>query len=304
MTYQEILQRLNPVYGTGEARAIARLVLEERFGLSLTDIIFGKVNELSRENSQELEKIIVRLENSEPVQYILGYQDFCGHRFHVAPGVLIPRPETELLTPLTTIEGIKTTIEGITRGANNPGFSLLDIGTGSGCIAISWALAYPEAHVEGWDISLDALRIAQGNAESLGAKNVNFRQVDILDERNIPADNPPGGWNVIVSNPPYICRSEAADMEQNVLEHEPDTALFVPDDDPLLFYRAIAQFGTKALADNGMLLFEINRAYGQDICSMLHDLGYGNIQLIKDQYDNDRIIKTIFHLNDNILING
>lgn len=296
MTYQEILQRLNPVYGTGEARAIARLVLEERFGLSLTDIIFGKVNELSRENSQELEKIIVRLENSEPVQYILGYQDFCGHRFHVAPGVLIPRPETELLTP-------QTTIDGITNGADKPDFSILDIGTGSGCIAISWALAYPDAHVEGWDISPDALRIAQGNAESLGAKNVTFRHVDILDEQCIPADMPSGGWKAIVSNPPYICRSEAADMEQNVLEHEPDTALFVPDDDPLLFYRAIAQFGTRALANGGMLLFEINRAYGQDICAMLRSLGYGDIQLIKDQFDNDRIVTGIFSPDENTLIN-
>lgn len=296
MTYQEILQRLNPVYGTGEARAIARLVLEERFGLSLTDIIFGKVNELSRENSQELEKIIVRLENSEPVQYILGYQDFCGHRFHVAPGVLIPRPETELLTP-------QTTIDGITNGADKPDFSILDIGTGSGCIAISWALAYPEAHVEGWDISPDALRIAQGNAESLGAKNVTFRHVDILDELTIPADMPSGGWKAIVSNPPYICRSEAADMEQNVLEHEPDTALFVPDDDPLLFYRAIAQFGTRALANGGMLLFEINRAYGQDICGMLRSLGYGDIQLFKDQYDNDRIVTGIFSPDEDTLIN-
>lgn len=296
MTYQEILQRLNPVYGTGEARAIARLVLEERFGLSLTDIIFGKVNELSRENSQELEKIIVRLENSEPVQYILGYQDFCGHRFHVAPGVLIPRPETELLTPLTTIDGI-------THGADNPDFSILDIGTGSGCIAISWALAYPDAHVEGWDISPDALRIAQGNAESLGAKNVTFRHVDILDEHTIPADMPSGGWKAIVSNPPYICRSEAADMEQNVLEHEPDTALFVPDDDPLLFYRAIAQFGTRSLANGGMLLFEINRAYGQDICGMLRSLGYSDIQLIKDQFDNDRIVTGIFSPDENTLIN-
>lgn len=296
MTYQEILQRLNPVYGTGEARAIARLVLEERFGLSLTDIIFGKVNELSRENSQELEKIIVRLENSEPVQYILGYQDFCGHRFHVTPGVLIPRPETELLTPLTTIDGI-------THGADKPDFSILDIGTGSGCIAISWALAYPDAHVEGWDISPDALRIAQGNAESLRAKNVTFRHVDILDEHTIPADMPSGGWKAIVSNPPYICRSEAADMEQNVLEHEPDTALFVPDDDPLLFYRAIAQFGTRALAKGGMLLFEINRAYGQDICGMLRSLGYSDIQLIKDQYDNDRIVTGIFSPDEDTLIN-
>lgn len=280
MTYQEILQRLTPAYGADEARAVTRLVLEERYGFSLTDIIFGKVSELSSEESKELEKIIVRLENNEPVQYILGYQDFCGHRFHVGPGVLIPRPETEELIRLVAQD------DGI-GGARG----ILDIGTGSGCIAISLALLHPDAKVEAWDISTDALRIARGNADTLCARNVTFRQVDVLDSAATLRATPPEGWTAIVSNPPYICRSEARDMEHNVLDYEPDTALFVPDDDPLLFYRAIAQYGRHSLAEGGQLFFEINRAYGNDVSDMLARLGYTGISVLKDQFGNDRMVR-------------
>lgn len=280
MTYQEILQRLTPAYGADEARAVTRLVLEERYGFSLTDIIFGKVSELSSEESKELEKIIVRLENNEPVQYILGYQDFCGHRFHVEPGVLIPRPETEELIRLVAQD------DGI-GGARG----ILDIGTGSGCIAISLALLHPDAKVEAWDISADALRIARGNADTLCACNVTFRQVDVLDSAATLRATPPEGWTAIVSNPPYICRSEARYMEHNVLDYEPDTALFVPDDDPLLFYRAIAQYGRHSLAEGGQLFFEINRAYGNDVSDMLARLGYTGISLLKDQFGNDRMVR-------------
>lgn len=282
MTYQSIIQRLTPIYGIGEARAITRLVLDECFGLSLTDITLGKVTELSTNDCQELEKIIVRLENNEPVQYILGYQDFCGHRFSVGPGVLIPRPETELL--------IHNVIQGMTHDAGKAGNSrILDIGTGSGCIAIAIALECQEATVEAWDISDDALRIARKNADSLGAR-VNFRRVDILSEQTFPAEIGKESLDVIVSNPPYICNSEAAEMQRNVLDYEPDTALFVPDDDPLLFYRAIAVFGRRTLRDGGRIFFEINRAYGNEVCNMLNDLCYSNIQLLNDQFDNPRIV--------------
>lgn len=277
MTYQDILHRLNPIYGVGEARAITRLVLEERFLLSLTDIMLGKVTELSREESEELEKIIQRLENHEPVQYILGYQDFCGHRFHVEPGVLIPRPETELL-----IEETKLKIK------DRHDCHILDIGTGSGCIAITLALMYPEAKVEAWDISDDALRIAKGNADRLGAKNVTFRKVDILEFHSSSFTLHP--LSFIISNPPYICRREASDMDRNVLDHEPDLALFVPDDNPLLFYRAIAVFSRTALSDNGQLIFEINRAYGREVCDMLRELGYKDVEIMNDQFDNPRIV--------------
>lgn len=285
MSYHQIIQRLAPIYGIGEARAIVRLVLDHLFGMSLTDIMLGKVNELSREDTLQLEKIIVRLENNEPVQYILGYQEFCGHTFHVAPGVLIPRPETELL-----VEHANTmahTIPASSQGA------ILDIGTGSGCIAISIALANPSASVHAWDISLDALNIAQQNAKNLGA-NVAFHQVDALtldsDNSNIDAETSTTSYSLIVSNPPYICQKEANEMERNVLDHEPHNALFVPDEDPLLFYRAIGRFAYTALNTEGCLLFEVNRAYASDVATLLKTLGFRETNIIKDQFDNDRIV--------------
>lgn len=284
MTYQDILHRLQREYDTHEARALARLVLDECFGLSLTDIMCDKVNDFSREDNESLEKIIVRLENHEPVQYIIGHEYFCGHRFHVAPGVLIPRPETEEL-----VEHILEQKDGKSR--------ILDIGTGSGCIAISLALALPEAQVEAWDISDTALAIAKSNAQTLSAGNVSFRQTDILAVANssssslTPLSTCSERYSLIVSNPPYICQSEAKDMERNVLEHEPSLALFVPDSDPLMFYRAIAEFGTHNLLPQGQLWFEINRAYGTEVCTMMQSLGYTDVELINDQFNNPRIVK-------------
>lgn len=282
MTYQDIIMRLSPVCGHGEARAVARLVLEERFGLSLTDIAFGKVNDFTREETEELEKIIVRLENHEPVQYVLGWQTFCGHRFRVAPGVLIPRPETELLVDACAVK--------------DKACRVLDIGTGSGCIAVTLALRHRCA-VEAWDISGEALDIARDNAMRLGAE-VTFRKADILSWRDwytaplMQEDRRGKGmYDIIVSNPPYICRREAAEMERNVLDYEPDMALFVPDSDPLLFYRAIAEFGLETLSAEGKIAFEINRAYGSEVCRMLSTLGYRDAEVIMDQFDNPRIVR-------------
>lgn len=282
MTYQDIIMRLSPVCGHGEARAVARLVLEERFGLSLTDIAFGKVNDFTREETEELEKIIVRLENHEPVQYVLGWQTFCGHRFRVAPGVLIPRPETELLVDACAVK--------------DKACRVLDIGTGSGCIAVTLALRHRCA-VEAWDISGEALDIARDNAMRLGAE-VTFRKADILSWRDwytaplMQEDRRGKGmYDIIVSNPPYICRREAAEMERNVLDYEPDMALFVPDSDPLVFYRAIAEFGLETLSAEGKIAFEINRAYGSEVCRMLSTLGYRDAEVIMDQFDNPRIVR-------------
>ena len=273
---------MSPVCGHGEARAVARLVLEECFGLSLTDIAFGKVNDFTREETEELEKIIVRLENHEPVQYVLGWQTFCGHRFRVAPGVLIPRPETELLVDACAVK--------------DKACRVLDIGTGSGCIAVSLALRHRCA-VEAWDISGEALEIARDNAMRLGAE-VTFRKADVLSWRDWYTASSAqedrrgkGMYDIIVSNPPYICRKEAAEMERNVLDYEPDMALFVPDSDPLLFYRTIAEFGLETLSAEGKIAFEINRAYGSDVCRMLSTLGYRDAEVIMDQFDNPRIVR-------------
>ena len=296
MEYQDIILRLQKVYAPGEARALARMALEERFGMTLTDIMCGKVTELSGEKVEELEKIILRLEKSEPIQYILGYETFCGHHFHVAPGVLIPRPETEELVEkafhLLSCKREKEAIKGNSISKEKEEKKrVLDIGTGSGCIAVSIALKGKEAgisqEVRGWDISDEALLIAQRNGEHLKA-GVTFEKRDILSEQRNEENR--SYWDLIVSNPPYICFSERDDMERNVLDHEPHTALFVPDNDALLFYRAIALFALHALKSGGFLAFEINQRFGKEVCEMLTSLGYKDASLACDQFTNPRFV--------------
>lgn len=270
MNYEQLYQRLSNIYDTGEAKAIVRWVLDVRFGLSTADIYCGKVTQLSPNDQAELEKIMQRLEKAEPVQYVLGMADFCGRQFHVAPGVLIPRPETAELCQLIVQDG---------------GGDILDIGTGSGCIAITLALDIADSKVTAWDISDDALAIAKGNADKLDA-NVVFEHRDALAiEPDVER------WNVIVSNPPYICRKEADEMEENVLRYEPDTALFVPDDDPLLFYRHIMHYAQSSLRQGGRLYFEINPIYADSIVDKLTELGFVEVSKIDDQYGKTRFVK-------------
>jgi release factor glutamine methyltransferase len=225
-------------------------------------------------------KKLRRLLNGEPVQYVVGKAEFGGRIFRVTPDVLIPRPETyELCQWLEEEERGKRKEER--------DFFILDIGTGSGCIAITLALDMPQAKVEAWDISAGALAVARENAQELQAK-VKFEQVDVLS--SLPAQGGLG-WVSIISNPPYICQKEAAEMEQHVLDHEPHQALFVPDEDPLLFYRAIAKYGQKALQKNGQLYFEINPAYNQELTKMLDEMGYSEIETRKDLFGRNRMIK-------------
>ena len=270
MNYEQLYQRLSNIYDTGEAKAIVRWVLDVCFGLSTADIYCGKVTQLSPNDQAEFEKIMQRLEKAEPVQYVLGATDFCGRQFHVALGVLIPRPETAELCHLIVKDG---------------GSDILDIGTGSGCIAITLALDIADSKVTAWDISDDALAIAKGNADKLDA-NVVFEHRDALA---LEPDSE--RWDVIVSNPPYICRKEADEMEENVLRYEPDTALFVPDDDPLLFYRHIMLYAQSALRQGGRLYFEINPIYADSIVDKLNDLGFTDVSKIDDQYGKTRFIK-------------
>lgn len=265
MNYVQMLQQIYPV---AEARAIFRMVMEVRFGLSQTDILLGKDKDLSAENLTELQNIMQRLAQGEPVQYVLGEAEFCGHIFHVEPGVLIPRPETAELVRAICKEPLGSTI--------------IDIGTGSGCIAIS--LAKAGYHVTAVDVSEQALSVARTNAFCLGV-NVDFICENILRPSCLD-----GHWDIIVSNPPYICQSEAGEMHQNVVSHEPHLALFVPDDDPLLFYKAIADFGLAHLCRGGRLYFEINRRFGEQIRAMLCEKGYQDIQLLDDQFQNSRFI--------------
>ena len=301
MTYNQLWKRLTTIYNEREAQAIVRTVLDALFGMSLTDICLGKVTQLSADDTTRLEKIMQRLEKSEPVQYVLGAEWFAGRLFDVAPGVLIPRPETEDLVKWTCDEAKekekednskeergKEEKEVSKKGEEAPHPSILDIGTGSGCIAITVALALPQARVTAWDISTDALAIAAGNAHRLGA-SVRFEHQDAL---SAPDDEE--RWDVIVSNPPYICDRERADMSDNVLSYEPELALFVPDNDPLLFYRAIAHYASKALKPGGRLLFETNTAYAHEVAQTMADEGFTAIEVRNDCFGKPRMVKGAF----------
>lgn len=350
MTYNQLWKRLTAIYNEREAQAIVRTVLDALFGMSLTDICLGKVTQLSADDTTRLEKIMQRLEKSEPVQYVLGAGWFAGRLFDVAPGVLIPRPETEDLVKWACDEAkekekednskeergkeekevskkgeapqkeeqllsapLKEEKEGLMKGKDAsqkeeqhlssllksnkevsekgeevPHPSILDIGTGSGCIAITVALALPQARVTAWDISTDALAIAAGNAHRLGA-SVRFEHQDAL---SAPDDEE--RWDVIVSNPPYICDRERADMSDNVLSYEPELALFVPDSDPLLFYRAIARYASKALKPGGRLLFETNTAYAHEVGQAMANEGFTAIEVRNDCFGKPRMVKGAF----------
>ena len=267
------LKELKQHYGTAEGYALYRLVMEECFGLTHTDILLGKDNQISEENQARLLEITGRLLKNEPVQYVLGYADFCGHRFAVRPGVLIPRPETELLVQKALELGHG--MDGVTE----PG--ALDIGTGSGCIAVSMALA--GCRVTAMDISEEALEIAMQNATALNAEVV-FVHENILQPSRTAQQ-----WHVIVSNHPYIYLHEAEAMERNVLDYEPHNALFVPDTDPLIFYRAIASYAMSHLSAGGWLCLEINQAYPDEMEKLLSSFGFKDVTIQKDQYGKDRI---------------
>jgi len=271
MTFKAFWQPLAAIYGENEARWIGREVFLLRYGLSQTALLMGEAEHISE---AELKGLQQRLLEGEPVQYVVGETEFCGHRFHTEHGVLIPRPETEELCRWIVEEW-----------KEESGKRLLDIGTGSGCIACTLAAELKEAQVGAWDISADALRIARGNAERLGV-SVNFELVDALQ----PPPPTPGSLDIIVSNPPYVCQQERADMERHVLDHEPSLALFVPDDDPLLFYRAIADYALQALRPGGRLYFELNCRFAHETADMLQQAGFSDVCIRKDQYGKDRFI--------------
>ena len=319
MTYQEIWQRLSSSYDEREAKAVARYLLDVGYGLTMTDIIGGAVETL---DESRLNEQLRRLQAGEPVQYVLGRTFFCGHEFRVRPGVLIPRPETEELVGVACDRvaryGERSGRSNGERSGRSDGegsgraVRILDIGTGSGCIAISLALAIPDAQVEAWDVSDEALTIARENASRLSAK-VTFKKNDILKGNGAPsfgkatgrraqlgngglgeASGEAAGEAVIISNPPYICEKERKDMEQRVLDHEPSLALFVPDDDPLLFYRAIAEYATRALTPKGLLLFEINPLYKDAMEKMLLSLHFHDIVFHEDQFGKIRFCESVW----------
>ena len=270
----EIRDALRENYPDTEALALAKMLLVEVFGFSTLELYGGKDKEISGKHRDVLDEMIRRLKKNEPIQYIIGIETFGGLTFEVNQNVLIPRPETREL-----VEWIAEDCQ-----LEDP-CKILDIGTGSGCIAISLAKLLEQAEVEAWDVSEGALQVARRNAER-NQVDVLFRKMDVL------GDVPEGMlYDVIVSNPPYIAEKEKSQMEHNVLDWEPSIALFVPDEDPLLFYRRIAQLGGSMLKKGGSLYYEINQAYGQETMEMLASMGYQSIELRKDAWGNDRMVK-------------
>lgn len=272
ITPSYLREQLSKSYEPQEANALARIVFCDILGQSNVDYYLCKDMDLSGNEEEKVKSILQRLENFEPIQYIEGKKYFSGREFFVRQGVLIPRPETEELVELAA---------QVCKADSK----ILDIGTGSGCIAISLSKKLPEAEVYAWDISDIALEIAKQNNEQLGA-SVHFEQHDILTYKTTGEE----AFDLIISNPPYITESEKRDMEANVLEWEPDIALFVPDNDPLLFYRRIGELALQMLSPNGKLYFEINRAYGKETAQLLHNQGYKNIHIKKDISGNDRFV--------------
>lgn len=266
---------LQGYYPDSEILSMAKLLLTETFGMSVTELYAGKDNCFSAKEQKQLDDILARLQKYEPLQYIIGRESFYGLTFEVNRHVLIPRPETAEL------------VDWVINDHKESPVHILDIGTGSSCIAISLAKNIRGSQVTSWDISEKALEVAGRNCQWNNV-NVTLEHKDILQATSCGTQ-----YDVIVSNPPYITEREKAEMEANVLNWEPEVALFVPDDKPLLFYQKIAALGRKILTANGCLYFEINRAYGKPISDILKDMGYRNIELRKDISQNDRMIKAI-----------
>ena len=295
-----IQSALQAAYPADEANALAWWIAEELTGLSRTELQFGCKGTNFSSHMQEIETIIDRLLHFEPIQYIFGHTLWNGLDLKVTPSTLIPRPETAEL-----VERINLKSEILNLKSQ---IHVLDVGTGSGCIAIALKKAHPEWSVTGIDISPEAIEVARENAKRNGVE-VDFYVADILSPSmgesegasNLKFQISNLQYDVVVSNPPYICESEKVSMKSNVLDYEPSTALFVPDSDPLLFYRRIAELQTRRSPNSKQgetqtpkplfLFFEINEAYGPQLSAMLDSIGYTDIQIHKDIYGKDRIIE-------------
>ncbi|MBR6439107.1 MAG: peptide chain release factor N(5)-glutamine methyltransferase [Bacteroidales bacterium] len=281
---------LEKIYGSDEANALIMILLEHYFGIDRVKLAMEPELRLSESELLTLHFAVKELLKNKPIQYILGETEFCGMRFIVNENVLIPRPETEELvnklavTPNSSFRPKRSEVE-----KSPTHISILDIGTGSGCIAISLAKLLKDSAVTAVDVSEKALEVAKKNAEA-NEVNVTFIKDDILNPQNRDLLN--GQFDIIVSNPPYVCESEKSEMRANVLDYEPSTALFVSDNDPLIFYRKILEFAQKALKPNGQVWFEINEKFGNEMKNLCHEMGFKNMEIIKDFRGKDRILKT------------
>lgn len=278
MILKQAIEQLNSgLAGVAEPRevqAMIRIICEDVFNYDPVDVALRQESELPDFAPERISDIISRLRRHEPLQYIVGTALFHGHKFKVTPAVLIPRPETEQLVDLIVDENTASDLR------------VLDMGTGSGCIAISLARALKFAQVDAFDISQDALAVARENAADLKVK-VRLFQSDML------APQPAARYDIIVSNPPYICWSERESMERNVLDYEPGQALFVPDNDPLLFYKAIAPYAAQSLEPGGRLYLEINQRFGNEVKRLLEACGLDEVRIIEDSFGRVRFAAAV-----------
>ena len=258
-------------------------------GLSTAQLLAEPNLQLTEEQQVWMDDAICRLGNNEPLQHVLGYSEFYGHRFKCDRRALVPRPETEELVEwIISMHNAQCTTNSLELQRKMHNLNILDIGTGTGCIALSLAKELPEAKVSALDISKEALSLARENANILEVKNVDFIEGDIL---NKSFNSQLSTFNLIVSNPPYVRECEKAEMEANVLDYDPHTALFVSDEDPLIFYRAIGEFALTHLKNGGALYFEINQYLGRETCDMLVAMGYRNVEMREDVNGNARMVK-------------
>jgi release factor glutamine methyltransferase len=280
MTYRQLKQytidHLSPEIEQDEAQAYFFIMLEHQLNWKKKDYLMNAETELNEALWPWFEKQLEPLKQQQPIQYVLGETTFFGHRFEVNPSVLIPRPETEELVDWV-----------LQNTSNTKSLRIADLGCGSGCIGLSLAKALPLSEVALWDVSTAALATAQKNADLLGIK-AHFKQVDLLLEQKTDTK-----FDVIVSNPPYVRMTEKAAMQANVLDFEPHLALFVPDEDPLIFYRKIALLAMKSLVPKGQLFFEINQYLGPETCQLMEEIGFEMIELRQDIFGNNRMIRAV-----------
>lgn len=279
---KNLCAELSPKYGDGEARAMVRIIFENLKGWSPVDMAIKATKPVSEYIMGKIDAVVARLMADEPIQYIFGNAGFYGMKLRVTPDVLIPRPETaELVDWIVDDNGTRKDVR------------VLDMGTGSGCIAIALKRNLPFADVTAIDNSEAALQVAESNSQSLNA-DVNYRLCDILSlAANVPAALS-GTFGIIVSNPPYIAEHERAAMEANVLQHEPHQALFVPDSDPLEFYRAILQYAHSHLDASGAVYFEINPLYVKELEALAWNTGFRNVEVRRDSFGKERFMKICF----------
>lgn len=272
--WDKVYDAARSVYAEREARSYTAVVCEDRLGMRFTDVIVEPAAPCP--DYEELPQILAAIRDHCPAQYITGFAWFLDRKFAVREGVLIPRPETEELVRMIT-----------DRYKGRSGLRVLDVGTGSGCIAVTLAAELKQAEVVAVDVSESALEVARENARRHRV-SVDFVRCDMLQE------GPSGHFDLIVSNPPYVTLQEKNEMRPNVLRYEPHRALFVPDDDPLVFYRAIAEYGCRSLNPGGMLWFELNERYGSEVASLLEQSGYSEVAVHDDMFGKQRMAEAVW----------